>query len=332
MLKDIYVSVIIPVYNAVDTLHGCLESLGKQTYPYLELIFINDNSEDGSLMALIDFAASLKESETVVVKVISHDVNQGVAVARNTGLEHAAGEYIYYIDADDWIDENAIQIAVAEAERTAADIVGFDWYLSFAKKERLMQQPGFSSPKEAIVKMLEGRMRWNLWIFLVRRSLYEAHIIRFTPQMNMGEDMMVMFKLFSLAEKVSHLPQALYHYGQSNEESLTKVYADKHIQEVTQNMNEVERFLTVGRYADLVRTKLDLLKLNIKLPLLISDERDRYQKWRYWFPESNRYAWKNRVQSLRIRLIQWAAWKRQFWIVKLHYHGVIRLLYGVIYR
>ncbi|NGM64060.1 glycosyltransferase family 2 protein [Sphingobacterium sp. SGR-19] len=326
------VSIIIPVYNAADTLHSCLTSLEKQSYTHLELLFVNDCSTDHSLEMLEDFALSSKDRETITVKIISHETNQGVAAARNTGLEHATGDYIYYVDADDWIEDNTIQLAVEEAEQSGADIVGFDWYLSFAKKERLMQQPRFLTPKDAITGMLEGKMRWNLWLFLVKRSLYEKNNIRFIPQRNMGEDMMVTFKLFALATKVSHLPQALYHYGQSNADSLTKVYSDKHIAEVTENMEEIERFFSTGKYAEVIRTKLDLLKLNIKLPLLISGRSARYQKWCSWFPGSNRYAWDNNAQSLRIRLIQWAAWKKQFWMVKLHYYGIIRLVYGVIYR
>lgn len=326
------VSIIIPVYNAAETLPICLASLEKQSYDYLELVFVNDCSRDGSLQVIEDFKKMMEHRESLVVKVLSHETNQGVAAARNTGLENATGDYIYYVDADDWLDEQAIQWTVEEAERTGADIVGFEWYLSFAKKERLMKQPHFSTPTEAITQMLEGRMRWNLWVFLVKRSLYEVHGIRFIPKMNMGEDMMVMFKLFSVAEKVSYLDKALYHYGQSNEDSLTKVYSDRHVAEVTQNMKEVMCFLSVGIYAETIGSKMDLLKLNIKLPLLISNQTNRYRKWASWFPESNRYSWNNTVQSPRIRLIQWAAWHKQFWIIKLHYYLVIRLMYGVIYR
>ncbi|TYR36526.1 glycosyltransferase family 2 protein [Sphingobacterium phlebotomi] len=332
MVKDSYVSIIIPVYNAADTLHTCLAALEKQSYDYLELIFVNDCSQDASLHVIEDFEKAMGHRDNLVIKVINHEANQGVAAARNSGLEHAGGDYIYYVDADDRLDENAIELAIHEAERTGADIIGFDWYLAFAKKERLMRQPYFSTPHGAITQMLNGRMRWNLWLFLVKRSLYEKNRIRFIPKMNMGEDMMVMFKLFSLAERVSYLPLALYHYGQLNPASLTKVYSDKHIQEVTENIKEVERFFLTGVHAEYVGEKLGLLKLNIKLPLLISNQNNRYQKWCTWFPEVNKYAWRNNVQSLRIRLIQWGAWRKQFWMIKLHYYLIIRMVYGVLYK
>lgn len=325
------VSIIVPVYNAESTLSLTLSTLLVQTYERLELLFVNDYSIDRSL-EIIQEAKGCFEQRGMNVKIITHEVNLGVAAARNTGLEHATGDYIYYVDADDWIGKHTIQLVMEEALRTEAEIIGFDWYLSFEKEERLMRQPNFSKPAEAIDFLLEGKMRWNLWIFVVKRSLYENHNIRFIPQMNMGEDMMVMFKLFSFAQNVCHLPYALYHYGQSNGSSLTKTYSDKHIREVTVNIKEVERHLSVGDYAERIGQKLSFLKLNIKLPLLISNQHDRYQKWYNWFPESNQYVWKNKTQSLRIRLIQWAASKRMYFLVKCHYYLVIRVVYGFIYR
>jgi len=326
------VSIIIPVYNAEDTLHTCLSSLERQTYAYLELIFVNDCSQDRSPQVLEDFMKKVANRGLFFVKIVNHKENKGVAAARNTGLDYATGEYIYYVDADDWIEENAIQSMVAEAESTTAEIVGFDWYLSFEKNERRMRQPSFSSPEDAIIKMIHGKMRWNLWIFLVKRSLYEKHGIRFQPKMNMGEDMMVMFKLFSVADKVVYLNRALYHYGQTNSSSLTKIYSDRHMEEVTHNLKEVERFLLRSRYADKICGQIALLKLNIKLPLLISDKTEQYRKWRCWFVDSNSFAWSNGIQSIRLRVIQWAACRRQFWIIKLHYYFITRIMYGVFYK
>lgn len=330
MIKKI-VSIITPVYNAERTLSVTLSALLQQTYCHLELLFVNDASTDGSL-AVIEGALEGFKQRGICVEVLTHAVNQGVAVARNTGLDHATGDYIYYVDADDWLEADMIQIAVEEAERSHAQIIGFDWYLAFEKRARHMRQPHFSTPAEAIELMLNGKMRWNLWLFLVRRSLYEQHRIRFTPQMNMGEDMMVTFKLFSLADRVSYIGRPLYHYGQSNEGSLTKVYSDRHMKEVSCNVDEAARFLSQGTYGTYIKQQLDVLKLNIKLPLLISADYARYRKWRSWFPESNASSWDNRGQSRRLRLIQWAAWKRQFWIIKLHYFLVIKVVYGLIYN
>ncbi|MEN5233632.1 glycosyltransferase family 2 protein [Sphingobacterium faecium] len=326
------VSIIVPVYNAADTVHIAFDSLYKQTYPNLEIIIVNDASTDNSLHIIQEHAKKLVEHRQYTVRIVSHETNGGVAQARNTALDQATGEYIYYLDADDQIDPDTMTLVVDQALKTQSDIVGFNWWLTFSKNERKMNQPAFNDPWQAIQLLLNGKMRWNLWIFLVKRSLYEENGIRFIPQMNMGEDMMVTIKLFSCAKKVSYLDQALYHYGQSNADSVSKVISDKNIYEVTQNVAEVEHFLRHSQYADRIGNRLELLKLNIKLPLLISNSTAQYKKWLAWFPESNVFAFQDKNISLRIRILQFCAIKKNYWLIKLHYYLVIRMIYGLIYK
>ena len=325
------VSIIIPMYNAEKTLFITLESLLNQTYIDLELIFINDCSKDNSLQLLEDAKTDF-ENKGMQVKIISHEVNQGVACARNTGLDHATGEYIYYVDADDKIEEDAIALMVESALQADADIVGCDWFLSFEQNERKMNQPSFTSPWDAIEKMLSGTMRWNLWLFMAKRSLYEKHHIRFIPKMNMGEDLMVTIKLFTHAQNVKYIGRALYHYGQGNPESLTKVYSDRHIAEVTRNVEEVGYYLQQSSYKDQLGSLLDFLKLNIKLPLLISNRKEDYRKWLAWFPEANGKIMENKQLALRTRLLQFAAYKKWFLLLQIYDRLVTKVIYGMIYK
>jgi len=325
------VSIIVPVYNAEAVLYTALASIAKQHYVQLEIILINDCSTDKTSKIITEFKPVMEE-KGMIVKVISHYKNKGVAVARNTGLEHATGEYIYYVDADDRIEPDAIKLLVKEAVSNKADIVGCNWFLTFEKNERKMNQASFANPIEAIQKMLNGSMRWNLWLFMVRRSLYVNNQITFIPQMNMGEDMMVMVKLFIKSARVTYLDEALYHYGQSNDQSLTKVYSDAHIREVTTNVAEVERSLLQSVYSDQIGDGLTYLKLNIKLPLLISDQDKHYQRWLTWFPESNDKVLQNKALPLRTTFLQWMAVKKQFWAIKVYYRLVIRFVYGKLYK
>lgn len=332
MLKEYpTVSIIIPVYNAETTLPVCLQSLQALDYPSLEIIFINDCSGDGSVALLQQFSLDFSEKGKTV-KRIDHTINKGVAAARNTGLDQASGTYVYYVDADDRVDPETIRLTVACAEDAYADIVGFNWFLSFASNERTMNQPSFADSEEAVQLMLCGTMRWNLWLFLVKRSLYEDHGIRFLPGMNMGEDMMVMIKLFVLAKRAVYLDRALYHYRQSNEASLTKTYSQQHIDQVTANLHELETFLKQGRFANQLDDQLGFLKLNIKLPFLISSKTSQYRRWLDWFPEANGLVLKNKSLPWRTRMIQFFAVKKQFWLLKIYYYFVIRLVYGLIYR
>lgn len=327
------VSIIIPVYNAAKTLHVCLASLQAQTYPYLELLFVNDSSTDGSLKLLEAFSTVVaKENKRATVKIINHSKNKGIAVARNTGLDHATGTYLYYVDADDKIEPEAITLLVQKAIDRDADIVGCNWFLSFEKNERKMNQPVFSTSRAAVEHILSGSMRWNLWLFLVKRSLYEDNGVRFLPGMDMGEDLMVMIKLFTFARSVSFVDRALYHYGQSNTASITKIYADRHIEEVTRNVEEVQYTLEKHSFGLEIQELMHYLKLNIKLPLLISNKTTDYKRWRAWYPETNGHVTHNKQVSLRIRVLQWAAVRKLDWIIQVHYYLVIRFVYGVLYR
>lgn len=330
-MESMAVSVIIPVYNASATLGSCLDSLSRQTFQHLELLFIDDSSTDGSLDILVAYAEQYSTGD-FVVKVLRHERNRGVAAARNTGLEYATGEYVYYVDADDFIEPDTLECLLKEAQEKELDIVGHEWFLTFKSDERYMKQPLFVTPDEALRQMMCGVMRWNLWLFLVRRSLYVENNIRFIEGMNMGEDMMVMMKLFVCAKRVASINRAFYHYGQSNSGSLTKTYSAEHIRQVTNNVQEAEQFISASSYAGLLSEFIPFLKLNIKLPLLITDDESRYRQWTEWFPEANGYVMKNKRLPLRTRLLQLAAVKRYDFLLKLYYRFVFKLVYGVIYK
>ncbi|MBP1617324.1 MAG: glycosyltransferase YibD [Bacteroidetes bacterium] len=325
------VSVIIPVYNAETTMQDCFNSIMLQTQNHIEVIVVDDCSTDRSVSIVNEFIASSTRQDISIV-LLQHQKNWGVATARNTGLNVATGKYIYYVDADDWIEPDTLEKLVQEAESKDADIVGHSWYLSFGQNERKMHQPAFSNPIEAIRRMMTGVMRWNLWLFLVRRSLYEENDIRFLDGMNMGEDMMVMLRLFADAHQVSFIDFPFYHYLQTNSSSLTKTYSEEHIRQVTENVYEIEKYLRKSCYAKELNDYIYHLKLNIKLPLLIGDKNKRYRQWSEWFPEANSYIMHNKFLPLRTRLLQLAASKRYFFLIKLYYWVVIRFVYGVVYK
>ena len=328
MMNDkIKVSVIVPMYNVAKVVHRAVETLMGQTLEGLELIFVDDCSSDGSLERL---QALLPEKEGVTVRYARHEVNRGVAAARNTGLGLATGEYIYYVDADDYLEPMALERMYRTACEEQAEIVGCEWYLSFEQRERVMRQAEVTTGEELFRSMANGVLRWNLWLFMVKRCLYEEHGVRFTERMNMGEDMMVMMKLALHAGRVKMIHEPLYHYIQTNEGALTKNFG-AYREQVTANANEVERYVHEQRRTDLAGEVMQL-KLTLKLPLLISDRQEDYETWMGWFPEANGAIRENRVLPWRTRFIQQMAAKRRFWVVRLYYYLIIKLVYGVIYK
>lgn len=321
------VSVIIPMYNVSAVIDNCIATLFSQTLSDIELVFVDDCSTDDSLNKL---KAMLPEKDGVGVKILQHSVNRGVAAARNTGLAAVTGEYVYYVDADDYIESNTLEVLYKEAKQKDADIVGCEWFLSFKHNERAVKQSQAHSGEELFKKFAGGVIRWNLWLFLVKRSLYVDNDIHFFERMNMGEDMMVMMKLALNAKNVSIVNIPLYHYIQTNTNSLTKNFS-AYKEQVTFNAEEVARYVDNISRKDLISDVLQL-KLSLKLPLLISDKKRDYEMWMAWFPEANIAVDNNVYLPWRTWFIQKMAVKRHFWILRLYYWLIIKVVYGIIYK
>ena len=324
------ISVVIPMYNVEKVMSRCVQSLFEQTLRDFEVIFVDDCSKDNTLDELSHQLKKYKR-EDIEVKIISHEQNGGVAVARNTGLDNATGEYIYYVDADDYCDKDTLEVMYSKAKSEDLDVVGCEWMLTFASNARHMVQSDVSTGPEAFEKMCYGVMRWNLWLFMVKRSLYESETFRFIPGANMGEDLMVMMKLLLNARKVSVIHRPLYHYIQTNSNAMTKNFsAYRH--QVTENVEEIERYLEQNGLTGKYSFHINQLKLNLKLPLIISDKKTDYELWQNWFPESNRFAGENLEQPFRTRFIQKMAARKRYTMLIIYYWAVIKVVYGIIYR
>ena len=119
------VSILVPIYNVENFISRCLESLFSQTYSNIEYVFVNDCTPDNSMTILSDMLQKYP-SRATMVKIINNPENQGIAIVRNTLLENATGEYILFVDSDDWIEKDMVENLVERATSTDADIVGCD--------------------------------------------------------------------------------------------------------------------------------------------------------------------------------------------------------------
>lgn len=323
-------SIIMPVYNAEKVLPMSLESIRKQRFRDFELIFVEDGSTDGTVEVLEAFAANAD----FPCHIVSQPQNAGVAAARNRGLAAAYGDYLAFVDADDSIEPEALEEAAHAIENadSLVDIVGWDWTLGFDKNGRHMRQADYDTPLQALKNLMGGTMRWNLWLFAVRRELLSENDFHFLDGANMGEDMMLMLKAFSKADRVVQLHEPLYRYNAVSETSLSRQFSLERRREIAENLAEAERYLSAGSYASELAPYLHHLKLFLKLPLLISADKSNYETWYAWFPEANPHAMDNKAQPLRTRLLQGLATKRCWTGVKLYYTLVYKFVYGILYR
>lgn len=325
-----FVSIIVPVYNVENFIKSCARSLFEQSLrSNIEYIFVDDCTPDRS-MEMLQQVIDEYETEELNVKIISHEQNRGPGSARNTGLRVATGEYIYYCDSDDWIESYAIEKLYEAALRTQADLLWFDWYLSFQKKARWMREEAEENPMVCLKAILSGRLKFNLWNKIVKRKLYIDHNLYFPEGFCMAEDM-IMIKVYAYVDKVCYVPFPLYHYMQNNASSLTKSYSERSFLQIRQSADEVISFVQAV-YGKELNLELNFFKLNVKLPFLLSNDKAAYRHWLSWYPESHCYIEQNHIISYKVRLLQKMALRHQFWFVRIYNFLIYQVMANLIYR
>ncbi len=330
MTSNIKVSVIVPIYGVERFIERCVESLMKQTLHDIEFVFVNDATKDGSIEVLKSVLDKYP-SRRSYVKIINHETNKGLPTARNTGLKYASGEYIYHCDSDDYLDDNMLKKMYNEAASNDADFVWCNWYQSYEHSETYVYEPKYDCPVEVLKGMLGGRMKYNVWNKLIKRHLYLNYAITFPDGYTMGEDMTIIM-LMPFIKKVSYINQALYHYTSWNSDAITRNYSQEHLCALYYNTLRVSNFIE-KYYGNSLASEIASFKLASKWILLFDkDLRNKFKLWQEWFPEANVNIMTNKYVCKRIKFIEWAAWKNQYWIIWLHYWLIIRFVYGLKHR
>ena len=231
------VSVIVPVYNVEKYLPKCLDSIVGQTYENLEIICVDDGSPDNSAEILRNYAE--KDNR---IKVISKE-NNGLSSARNAGMEIATGEYIVFVDSDDWIDENTIESAVSVAENEGFDMVM--WGYTREYKYQSVEKHIFDGDrcfnrdetrffvhrrmagllKEELSEPENGDSIVTAWGKLYNTKKIKDNNLQFVDTKIIGtEDVLFNIYYFGLVDNCKFINQPFNHYRKDNETSLTRSY------------------------------------------------------------------------------------------------------------
>ena len=275
-MNNSLVSIIVPVYKAEKYIHQCIDSLLAQTYRNIEVILVDDGSPDHCGKICDEYAA--KDSR---VKVI-HQQNGGVSVARQTGIDHATGEYSIHADPDDWVELNMIEELVAKAVADNADMVICDFYRE-SKSDRIhvCQNPGDDLSASAVLrKILSQQLHGSCCNKLVNRSRIEG--IGFTPEdLCILEDELYNIRILARKIKVSYLPKAFYHYRVENEHSLCNTISEKSFKSKVKAVSEIESFC-LANVAGIVSLDFIPIKRNVLFDALRTK---RYEVLRELYPE-----------------------------------------------
>lgn len=214
------ISVIVPVYNAVNTINRCIESIQRQSYNNFELILINDGSTDDSLNLCLDYANMDSR-----IKVFDKN-NGGPSAARNMGIDKASGNLIIFVDSDDYLESTFIENLFFEAE--AADLV----IAGIVKVKKGQKDTAFHFPNK-LVDVKEKKIYLEDYPLsdygypfskLFKKDILDRHHIRFIEDVHMFEDVLFLFEYLKFCDKIKFNDKSLYNYVIAEGESLsTKV-------------------------------------------------------------------------------------------------------------
>lgn len=229
MENQTLISVIIPVYNVESYLRECVDSVINQTYQNLEIILVDDGSTDSS-GEICDEYLNADERITVI-----HKKNSGLSAARNAGLDACEGDYVYFLDSDDYIDKNALEELLDTAQKDHGDIVFFE-AVSFADTDDFEVKQNYirkSKYKTDFGKAVFAEMTNNkefhsaVPLLFLRKEFLNSTKLRFAEGI-LFEDMVFTYQAFALAKTVSQCGEAFYHRRYRRDSIMTSAKSKKH--------------------------------------------------------------------------------------------------------
>ena len=232
------ISIIIPIYNVEKYLPKCLDSVVNQTYTELEIICINDGSPDNSLKILKEYQK--KDSR---IKIINQE-NQGLAEARNTGIDNAKGKFIFFLDSDDWLPLNAIEKLCNKQKEKNADIVIGGRNIVTAKREVQFLPKEYNKTLE-FEEYISDSFKTEDFRAVAWGKLYKTKIIKenylYFPKGLLYEDLLFVMKYLYYSSKIIILRENIYNYRYDRRNSIVNTINKKDM-DCLKTVDELEKF------------------------------------------------------------------------------------------
>lgn len=221
------VSIIVPVYNVRDKLTKCLESLIAQSCKDIEIILVNDGSNDGSEKICDEYSSKYFNIKTI------HSLNSGVSKARNKGIANANSPYIMFVDADDYVEKNIVEMLLIPAETKKMDFVMCGYNKCFIKNKQLSHtQTVKCKPYVGKIDTFLSEIKYYIEIPLLqgpcwklfRKDIVTSYNIRFPEEMSYGEDATFVYRYLLHASSVGTIDKPLYNYNNYGDSTLSSVF------------------------------------------------------------------------------------------------------------
>lgn len=321
------VSIIVPVFNAEKYLEKCIESIVFQSYGDIEVLLVDDGSTDNS-SKICEFYR-LKDCR---IKVF-HQQNKGVSAARNCGLRNASGEYIMFVDSDDYLEADAVEKVVHANENVNSEVVIFNYYkVGGIRKEKCDSVTTGLKTKEQFIDECFQNLN-TVYYYKIYNKLYKRKVILdnkifFPEDKSIGEDLRFNLDYFSVCLSFFMINNYLYNYRIDNNQSIMHSIIDVSIEESLEEVKDVISYLksntcdfsrcyqgadkyvldkvngTVSLYARLKRKADKELDRFLRLLKAIHNVRD-FSSVKYSFFMRSAWKWENsRILMLRYHLIK----------------------------
>jgi glycosyltransferase involved in cell wall biosynthesis len=280
----IKISVLVPVYSVEKYIERCARSLFEQKLDDIEYIFVDDASPDKSI-EILEHIISEYPAKKNCIKIIKHEINKGLAQARNTGLNAAKGKYIYIIDSDDYIEPDTLKLLYIQAEINDADVVFSDYFVQFENYSVVYKFPPILSKSMCLTGVLNRSISAHFWTKLILRDVFEKNHIRVPLGLDVGEDMATFPRVLYYVEKIVQVKKPLYHYVQYNVNAYTRNVSEKSINNYVGVLNYLESFFSDKEeiYRDAIRKN----KIITKLELIRNTRKETQKKASMIFDEIN---------------------------------------------
>lgn len=242
-MKDILVSIVVPIYGVDKFIAQCARSLFEQTYANIQYIFVNDCTKDNSVI-LLKKIIELYPNRKSQVLIIEKEKNEGLPLARKTGIQYVNGEYVMLLDSDDWVETTMVEQMLNAIVAEKTDVVYCDYF-----KNSDTQTPinciEISNTKDYIRNMFLLRAPAQTWNKIYRTELFDK--VEF-PLKSMHEDLYINLQVMLYAKSVSHLKRNFYHY-RNNPNSITHNYP---LEQSIENLSLMRCFLEEKNMEDVL--------------------------------------------------------------------------------
>lgn len=300
------VSIVVPVYNSEKYLHRCVNSIITQTFTDFELLLINDGSKDGSGVICDEYA--VMDSRVRVF----HKENGGVSSARNLGIENAHGEWVAFVDSDDWIEPRMLELMNEKTTMHEVELVYCDMNMVYKNKVERCHSAEYDTNKEHLLQNYMSTIWTCLVLFLTKRSVFDRYMLKSPTNISYCEDFWLSIRLMYYAKKVSKVPIPLYNYDRTNECSAIHCLNKKTEKEEQMVYLDTIAFFEQEGVMEHYKKQMGWRILKSKQELVL--DVNRHDEFLKIYPESHNHIWDCPYINKKLKIMMWCLTHHLSWI------------------